>query len=52
MAFEHAKRGSIAMVRTENGHERRFKFNYNDVVKGQKLEQNIKLQPGDTVIVR
>jgi polysaccharide biosynthesis/export protein len=29
-----------------------FKFNYNDVSKGKKLEQNIVLKPGDTVIVR
>ena len=50
--LEHAKRSGIAIVRTENGQERRFKFNYNDVVSGKKPEQNIKLQPGDTVIVR
>ena len=50
--LEHAKRSGIAIVRTENGKERRLKFNYSEVVKGEKLEQNIKLQPGDTVIVR
>lgn len=49
---EYAKRSDIAIVRNENGQERRFKFNYNDVVSGKRPEQNIKLQPGDTVIVR
>jgi polysaccharide export outer membrane protein len=30
----------------------RFKFNYEDLRKGKKLEQNIELQNGDTVYVR
>jgi polysaccharide export outer membrane protein len=30
----------------------RLKFNYEDVRKGKKLEQNIELQNGDTVLVR
>ena len=50
--LEHAKRSGIVVVRTEKGHEQRFKFNYNDVVSGKRPEQNIKLQPGDTIIVR
>ena len=50
--LEHARRSGIAIVRNENGQERRFTFNYNDAVKGKRPEQNIKLQPGDTVIVR
>lgn len=29
----------------------RLKFNYNEVVKGKKLEQNILLQPGDHIVV-
>jgi len=29
----------------------RFPFNYKEVVKGKKLEQNITLQPGDQIIV-
>ena len=28
-----------------------FKFNYKDVSKGKKLQQNILLEPGDTVVV-
>ena len=29
----------------------RLKFNYNEVIKGKKLEQNISLQPGDHIVV-
>lgn len=29
----------------------RLKFNYNEVIKGKKLEQNILLQPGDHIVV-
>lgn len=29
----------------------RIKFNYNEVIKGKKLEQNISLQPGDHIYV-
>jgi len=49
--LEYADKGNIVIVRAENGRERRFKFNYNDVVKGKNVQQNILLQPGDTVIV-
>jgi polysaccharide export outer membrane protein len=38
-------------MRTENGKQVRFKFNYNEVVDGKNLKQNIELKPGDTVIV-
>lgn len=50
--IEGAKKGDVVIVRTEGGTERRFKFNYNDVIKGENLQQNIKLLPGDTIIVR
>ena len=32
--------------------EARFKFNYKDVLNGRNVEQNIRLLPGDTVLVR
>ncbi len=50
--IEGAKKSDVVIVRTEGGTERRFKFNYNDVVKGKNLQQNIRLLPGDTIIVR
>ena len=31
--------------------DQRLKFNYEDVLKGKKLEQNIFLENGDTIIV-
>jgi polysaccharide export outer membrane protein len=31
--------------------EKRFKFNYNEVIKGKNLEQNIYLENGDHIIV-
>jgi polysaccharide export outer membrane protein len=50
--LEGAKKGSVVIVRTENGQERRYKFNYNDVVRGKHVEQNLPLMPGDTILVR
>ena len=50
--LEHAKKSDVVVVRSEQGKERRFKFNYNEVLKGQKTEQNIRLLPGDTILVR
>jgi len=50
--LEHAKKGDVVIVRRENGQERRYKFNYNDVVRGKNLAQNIRLLPGDTILVR
>jgi polysaccharide export outer membrane protein len=31
---------------------KRFTFNWNEVIKGKKLEQNILLEPGDIIIVK
>jgi polysaccharide biosynthesis/export protein len=50
--LEHANKGDIVVVRSVNGEEQRFKFNYNDVVRGKNTQQNIKLLPGDTILVR
>lgn len=50
--IEGAKKGDVVIVRMENGQERRFKFNYNDVVRGKNAQQNIKLLPGDTILIR
>ena len=50
--LETAKKGDVVIVRSENGKEHRYKFNYNDVVRGRNIEQNIRLLPGDTILVR
>jgi polysaccharide export outer membrane protein len=44
---EWAKKGSIVIMR---GNER-LKFNYNQVIKGKRLEQNIQLEDGDHIYV-
>ena len=50
--LEHANKSDIVVVRTVKGQEQRFKFNYNDVVRGKNTQQNIRLLPGDTILVR
>ena len=49
--LEYADKKNIVIIRTENGQEQRLKFNYNDVVGGKNIQQNVFLQPGDTVVV-
>jgi polysaccharide export outer membrane protein len=49
---ESANKGAVVIVRNENGQERRYKFNYNDVVRGKNVTQNIRLLPGDTILIR
>jgi polysaccharide export outer membrane protein len=41
----------IYLLRTENGKQVKLAFNYKEVVKGRHPEENIQLQPGDTVVV-
>jgi polysaccharide export outer membrane protein len=41
----------IYILRTENGKQQKIAFNYKEVVKGNRPEQNIELKPGDTVVV-
>ena len=48
---EFAKSGDIVMIRNDKGRETRFQFDYKQVVKGKRLEQNLELKPGDTVVV-
>jgi polysaccharide export outer membrane protein len=48
---EYADSKNITIMRLEQGTQRSFKFNYKDVAGGKKLEQNIQLKSGDTVVV-
>ncbi len=49
---DFAKQKSIYVVRKNaDGTQSRLPFNYKDVVKGKNVEQNVKLLPGDTVVV-
>ena len=46
-----ADRNSIRVIRRDEEGERVFKFNFGQVQRGVKLEQNILLQPDDVVVV-
>jgi polysaccharide export outer membrane protein len=48
---DFAKQKSITVLRQGAGGEARLHFNYKDVSQGKNMAQNIKLQPGDTIIV-
>jgi len=47
--FANTKR--IYVLRTENGKQRKMPVNYRMLVKGEQIEQNYLLQPGDTIVV-
>ncbi|HXM03885.1 MAG: polysaccharide biosynthesis/export family protein [Candidatus Sulfotelmatobacter sp.] len=47
--FANPKR--IYLLRMENGKQVKLPFNYKEIVKGKNPEQNIMLQPGDTIVV-
>jgi polysaccharide export outer membrane protein len=46
-----AKQTKIYILRVENGQEIRRPFNFKEVLSGQRMEQNILLRPGDTIVV-
>jgi polysaccharide export outer membrane protein len=48
---DFAKKKSIYILRQGASGETRLPFNYKEVSQGKSMAQNIKLEPGDTVIV-
>lgn len=48
---EYADTEHIVVVRSENGKTTSIEFNYKDVSHRKKLQTNIELKPGDTIIV-
>jgi polysaccharide export outer membrane protein len=48
---EYAEADKITIIRNNGARSTTLKFNYKDVSKGKHMEQNILLQPGDTVVV-
>ena|SRR5579863_2882447 len=49
---DFAKQKSIYVLRKNpDGGESRLPFNYKEVIKGKNMAQNIRLQPGDTIVV-
>jgi len=48
---QYAKRSKIYVLRKQNGKEFKLPFDYNTVIKGEHMEQNITLLPDDTIVV-
>jgi polysaccharide biosynthesis/export protein len=48
---DFAKRKSIYVLRQGPSGESRLPFNYKEVSQGKNMTQNVKLEPGDTIIV-
>jgi len=49
---DFAKQKSVYVLRQNpDGTQARLPFNYKDVIKGKNTEQNVKLQPHDTIVV-
>jgi len=48
---EWADKDSIRIIRRSGGKEEILSFDYDKVISGKKLEQNILLKPNDTIIV-
>ena len=49
--LEFAKSDEIVIIRSEQGKQISYPFNYKQVSKALNLAQNIDLKPGDTVVV-
>lgn len=48
---DFAKRKKIYVLRQRGSEQLRFPFNFDDVIRGKHTEQNILLEPGDTIVV-
>ena len=48
---DFADRKHVLITRVDNGVQRSFTFNYDDVIKRRDLRQNLILKAGDTVVV-
>jgi len=48
---QFAKSDEISILRQEQGRTRAYRFNYKEVALGRNVQQNIQLQPGDTIVV-
>jgi len=48
---DFAKRKKIYILRQEGSKQTRYNFNYDNVIRGNDIDQNIQLEPGDTIVV-
>lgn len=46
-----AKRDDIKILREKDGQTQIFEFPYNDIVKGEELGKNIRLERGDVIVI-
>lgn len=48
---DYAKRKNIYVLRVINGRQQNLPFNYDAVIRGEKVDQNVLLLSGDTIVV-
>jgi polysaccharide export outer membrane protein len=48
---QFANTKKIYILRTTDGKQQKMPVNYRELVKGDRIEQNYLLQPGDTIVV-
>ncbi len=48
---QFANTKGIYVLRNDNGKQQKFNVNYKQLVKGESMDQNIILKPGDTIVV-
>jgi polysaccharide export outer membrane protein len=48
---QFANTKGIYVLRTERGTQKRIPVNYKKLVKGEAMDQNVTLKPGDTIVV-
>jgi polysaccharide export outer membrane protein len=48
---QFARTKGIYVLRTENGKQRKLPVDYRKIVKGERIDENYVLQPGDTIVV-
>ena len=48
---QFAKTKGIYVLRTENGRQQKLPVDYRKIVRGERIEQNYVLKPGDTIVV-
>ena len=48
---EYAKKKKIYVLREENGKRNRYPFDYEAVIKGEHMDENIAVLPDDTIVV-
>ena len=48
---QFANTSKIQLLRTENGKQKTYFFNYKEVVQGKNTDQNLVLKPGDSIVI-